>query len=384
MPFPVLTDEHEIIRRTARDFAAREILPHVAAWEKAEAFPRDLIARLGAAGLMGILVPDAYGGAGMGALSNSLALEEIAAVDASVSVMMSVHNSLVCEGVLRFGGEALKKKCLPRLASGEWLGCFALSEPDAGSDAAALRATAERRGDVYVLNGTKAWITSGNLADAGIVFASVDLALGKKGITAFLVETKQPGWRAGPPEKKMGLHASRTTAVYLENCEVPVENRLGDEGEGFKVALSLLDGGRIGIGTQAVGVARAAFEAAVRYAKVRQQFGKAIAAFQSIQWMLADMATTIDAARLLVWRAAFLKETGARYTKEAAMAKLFASEMAGDVTAKAIQVLGGYGYTTDYPVEKYFRDARATEIYEGTSEIQRLVIAREILKDVEA
>lgn len=376
-----LTDEQKLIQKTARDFAAREILPHVARWDAEKGFPRELVGKLGETGLMGIAVPDAHGGAGMDALAAALALEEIAAADASVSVMVSVHNSLVCDALIRFGDEASKKRYLPRLATGELLGCFAISEPDSGSDAAAMRATAKREGDAYVLNGSKAWITSGDRADLAIVFASTDPAVGKKGISAFVAETRQSGWRAGPPEKKMGLHASRTVAVYLENFRVPAANLLGREGEGFKTALALLDGGRIGIAAQAVGIARAALEAALKYAQVRKQFGKPIASFQAVQWMLADTATAIDAARLLVWRAAALKGRGAPFTREAAMAKLFATEAAGEACRKAVQVFGGYGYTRDYPVEKYFRDVRATEIYEGTSEIQRLVIAREILKE---
>lgn len=376
-----LADEQKLIQKTARDFAAREILPHVSRWDAEKGFPRGLVGKLGETGLMGIAVPDAHGGAGMDPLAAALALEEIAAADASVSVMVSVHNSLVCDALLRFGDESQKKRHLPRLASGEALGCFAISEPDSGSDAAAMRATAKREGDAYVLNGSKAWITSGDRADLAVVFASTDPTAGKKGISAFVAETAQPGWRAGPPEKKMGLHASRTVAVYLENFRVPAENLLGKEGEGFKIALCLLDGGRIGIAAQAVGIARAALDASLKYAQVRKQFGKPIASFQAVQWMLADTATAIDAARLLVWRAAALKGAGAPFVREAAMAKLFATEAAGEACRKAVQVFGGYGYTRDYPVEKYFRDVRATEIYEGTSEIQRLVIAREILKE---
>ncbi len=379
-----LTEEQTFLQKTARDFSAREILPNVSRWDAEKGFPPEIVRKLGETGLMGIFVPEAHGGAGMDPLSAALALEEIAAADASVSVMVSVHNSLVCDALIRFGTEELRKKYLPRLAAGELLGCFAISEPDSGSDAAAMRTAARREGDAFVLNGAKSWITSGSLADLAVVFAVTDASAGKKGISAFIAETKAPGWRCGPPEKKMGLHASRTVAVYLENFRVPPANLLGKEGEGFKIALALLDGGRIGIAAQAVGIGRAALEAAVKYARIRKQFGKAISEFQSVQWMLADTATQLDAARLLVWRAAALKGAGKPFTREAAMAKLFATEAAGEACRKAVQVFGGYGYTRDYPVEKYFRDVRATEIYEGTSEIQRLVIARETLKTIDA
>jgi alkylation response protein AidB-like acyl-CoA dehydrogenase len=294
---------------------------------------------------------------------------------------MSVNNSLVCEPILRFGTEEQKKKYLSPLAKGEKLGCFALSEPAAGSDAGSIRTTAIRKGDYYIINGTKNWVTNGPEADIIVLFTSVDLSKKHRGITAFIVEKETPGIIVGKKEDKLGIKASGTSQLIFEGCRVPAQNRLGEEGEGFKIAMQTLDGGRIGIATQAVGIAQAAFEEAVRYSRERESFGKQISKFQAIQFMLADMATRIEAARLLVWQAARMKDRKVKFTKQSAMAKVFAAETAMWVTTKAIQIHGGYGYTTDYPVERHFRDAKITEIYEGTSEIQRIVIANEVLKE---
>jgi alkylation response protein AidB-like acyl-CoA dehydrogenase len=380
----VLSEEQQMARQMAREFAEREILPAASRWDREGICPVDVLREMGGLGLMGMTVPVEHGGAGMDSVSYVLAMEEIARADAAVSVMMSVNNSLVCNVLDGWGTEEQKKVYLRPLASGEKLGCYCLSEPDAGSDASGQKTTALRRGDHYVLNGTKNFITNGDIADYGIVMAATDRSKGKKGISCFVVDMKSPGCRPGKREKKMGLHASPTTEVHFEDCRVPAGQRIGEEGEGFKIALATLDVGRIGIAAQAVGIARAALEASVKYAKDRKQFGRPIGEFQSIQWKLADLATEIDAARLLTWRAAAVRDRslqgGDRFTQEAAMAKLFASEVCYRATDQAIQIHGGYGYVKDYPVEKLFRDGRVTQIYEGTSEIQRLVIARHLLQ----
>lgn len=376
-----LTDEQRMIRDLARDFAKNEIKPVSGDLDREGRFPSELVRRLGELGFMGIFIPEEYGGSGLDTFSYVLALEEICKACASTGVIMSVNNSLVCEPILRFGTEKQKEKYLPPLSRGEKLGCFSLSEPAAGSDAGSITATAIRDGDHYIINGTKNWVTNGPEADVIILFASTDPSKRHKGITAFIVEKETPGVIIGRREQKLGIKASSTSQLIFEECRVPAQNRLGDEGQGFKIAMQTLDAGRIGIGTQAVGIAQAAFEEAVRYSKERESFGRRISEFQGIQFMLADMATRIEAARLLVWQAALMKDRGTRITKQAAMAKLFSSETAMWVTTKAIQIHGGYGYTIEYPVERHFRDAKITEIYEGTSEIQRIVIASRVLEE---
>jgi butyryl-CoA dehydrogenase len=384
-----LTPEQALLRDPARDLASKEIAPRAAAIDKEHRFPRELIARLGELGLMGVAVPEEWGGAGMDTVSYVVALEEIARACASTAVIMSVNNSLVCEPILKFGTDAQKQAWLPLLASGQKLGCFALSEPEAGSDAAAQKTTAVLKGDRYVLNGTKNFITNGPVADVAIIMTMTRLGQGHKGITAFLVDTRTPGLSFGPHDDKLGIRGAPSAQMFLTDCAVPKEALLGTEGEGFKLAMSALDAGRIGIAAQALGIARAAFEAATRYATERKTFGQPIAQHQAIQFKLADMNTDIDAARLLIWKAAVAKDRAAkrtasdpalRFTTEAAMAKVFASEVANRVAKEAIQVFGGYGYLGDFPVERHYRDAKITEIYEGTSEIQRLVIATQILK----
>lgn len=375
-----LTEEQKMIQQMTHDFAERELRPIAADLDRTGRFPKEVVQKLGELGLMGIAISPDWGGSGMDHVSYAVAMEEISRGCASTGVIMSVNNSLVCDPIARYGTEAQKRDFLTPLASGQKLGCFALSEPECGSDAADQRTTAAADGDDYVLNGTKNWITSGADADTCVMFASVDRGLKHKGIVAFLVPMDHPGVSVGKVEHKLGIKASSTTSIIFEDARVPKSWMLGGVGEGFKVALSTLDGGRIGIAAQAVGIARAAFETAAQYSLERKAFGAPIAKLQTIQNMLADMATELDAARLLVRRAAFLKDKGVRYTKEAAMAKLYASEMSHRVTHKAIQVHGGYGYVNEYPVERHYRDSRITEIYEGTSEVQRLVIAANVLK----
>jgi len=379
-----LTEEQEMVRKMARDFAQKEVAPIAAEMDAKGAVPFENIKKMGQLGLLGLTAPEEYGGGGADTVSYVVALEEIAKACASTAVVMAVQNSLVNYALARFGTEEQKRKFLVPLAQGEKIGAYALTEPEAGSDAAAIRTRAVRDGDEYVINGTKHFITNGGFADIVILYATVDPSKGYRGITAFIVEKGTPGFSTGKEENKMGIRATNTCELIFQDCRVPVANRLGDEGQGFKIALSALDAGRIGIGAQAVGIAQAAYEAALEYAKTRVQFGQPIAQLQAIQWMLADMATRIEAARLLVYKAALAKDeaqkTGARFSKEAAMAKLFASETAGFVTDCALQIHGGYGYMKDYPLERYYRDARITRIYEGTNEIQRLVIARSILR----
>ncbi|HRR13521.1 MAG TPA: acyl-CoA dehydrogenase [Thermoanaerobaculia bacterium] len=375
-----LSEEQLLLQDTVRRFAAEVVAPRAKEIDESGVFPREFFARAAELGLTGVAVPEQYGGAGMDVVSYCLVIEEISRACASSGVILSVNNSLVCDPILAFGTEEQKREFLTPLAAGEKIGCFALTEPEAGSDAAALRTTARRDGDDYLLDGSKVFITNGLAADVAIVFASVDLSRGHKGITAFLVPMDTPGLTRGGHQYKLGVQASGTTELFFENLRVPARYRLGDEGQGFRIAMATLDGGRIGIAAQAVGIARGAFEEARRYARERQQFGRAIAEFQTIQFYLADMAVEIDAARLLTWKAAWKKQQGGRYSLEAAQAKLFASEAAQRVTNKALQIHGGYGYTREYNVERYFRDARITEIYEGTSEIQKLVIAEQILR----
>lgn len=368
----MLDEEHRIIRDTARSFSQKEIAPKAKELDETGRFPKEIIEKLASMGFLGMDVPEQYGGAGLDALSYAIALEEVSAGCASTGVIMSVNNSLVCGPLKNFATEEQKKKYLVPLARGEKLGCFALSEPSTGSDAAALRCTATLQGDHYVVNGTKNFITNGREADVCILFTTTDTSKGHKGVTAFIVE--KDSYTVGKLEDKLGITASSTAQLHFDNAKVPIANRLGKEGEGFKIAMVTLDGGRIGIAAQALGIASAALEASKKFARSREAFGAPIAKLPGIQWMIADMATRLDAARLLTWRAAVKKESGERFTREAAMAKLYASEAAMWITTKAIQVHGGYGYIKEYPVERHFRDAKITEIYEGTSEIQRLVI----------
>jgi butyryl-CoA dehydrogenase len=375
-----LTEEQKLLQRTVRDFAEAEVKPIARELDETGRFPLETLRKAGELGLTGIAVPESYGGAGMDHICYSIVIEEIARVCASTSVILSVQNSLYCGTLDHFGTEEQKQKFLVPFAKGEKIGCYALTEPQAGSNAAALATKAVRKSDRYIVNGTKAWITNGGAADAGIIYVNTQPEKGDKGITALVIEKGTPGFAVGKEEKKLGIHATACTELSFTNCEVPAANRVGNEGDGYKIALTTLDGGRIGIASQAIGIAQGAYEAALAYAKERRAFGHPIAEFQAIQFMLADMAMEIDAARLLARRAAWKQDTGARFTMEAAIAKLFASEMATRVAHKAIQVHGGNGYSTEYPVERAYRDARITEIYEGTSEIQRLVIASWVLK----
>ncbi len=378
-----LSEEHEMMRKVARDFARKEVAPIAAEIDEQARFPLENVRKMGELGFMGLTVAEEYGGAGADTVAYVIAIEEIAKVCASTAVIMSVQNSLVCQGFEHFGDEAQKKGFLTRLASGQALGAFALTEPEAGCDAAAQRSTARRDGDSYILNGTKHFITSGAYADIVLAFAMTDPAAGSKGISAFVVEKGTPGFAVGREENKMGIRGSSTCELVFQDCRVPAANRLGAEGQGFRVALTLLDGGRIGIAAQAVGIAQGALDAALAYAQTRRQFGQPIANFQAIQWMLADMNTRVEAARLLTYQAALAKDaakkSGGRYGREAAQAKLFASETAVWVADRAVQIHGGYGYMKEYAVERFYRDAKITELYEGTSEVQRMVIAGALL-----
>jgi butyryl-CoA dehydrogenase len=376
----LLTDEQRQIRDTLRDFAREALAPHAASWDREHRFPREALRALGELGALGIVVPEAFGGAGLDYVSLAVALEEIAAGDGATSTIVSVQNSVVCGPIFAFGSDGQKAKYLPSLARGETLGCFCLTEPQTGSDAAAIATRAERRGDHYVLSGVKQFITSGANADVAIVFATTDRSAGKKGISAFIVDTQTPGYVVARVEDKLGQRASDTAQIVFEQCNVPTENLLGGEGDGYGIALANLEGGRIGIAAQAVGMARAALDAAIAYARERHAFGKPIAEHQAITFRLADMATQVDVARQMVWHAAALRDAGEPCLKEASMAKLFASEMAERVCSDALQVHGGYGYVTDFPVERIYRDVRVCQIYEGTSDIQRLVIGREVLR----
>ena len=373
------TEEQLMMRNMVRDFANDKIAPFVEEMEKG-IFPRDILAQMGELGLMGITVPEEYGGAGMDFTSYIIAINELSRVSAVVGVILSVHTSVGTNPILYFGTEEQKKKYVPKLASGDYLGAFCLTEPGAGSDAASLKSRAIKDGDDYIINGSKVFITNGGEADVYIVFASTNPEAGAKGISAFIVEKGTEGFIVGKDEHKMGLHGSRTVQLTFEQMRVPAANLLGQEGEGFKIAMANLDVGRIGIAAQSLGIAEAALGHAVEYAKERVQFGKPIAAQQGVGFKLADMATAVEASRLLVFRAANLRAQGLPCGQEASMAKLFASKTAVDVSIDAVQVFGGYGYTKEYPVERYFRDAKVTEIYEGTSEIQRLVISKNLVK----
>lgn len=377
----ILTPEQEMIRDTLRHFARERLAPNAAEWERTRTFPRAALAELAELGVMGMVVPERWGGAGLDYLSMVLAIEEIATGHGATSTIVCVQNSLACGITLNYGNDAQKERYLTRLARGEWLGCFCLTEPQTGSDAAALRTTARRDGDHWVLNGAKQFITTGKEGQLAIVFAVTDPSAGKKGISCFLVPTDTPGYIVARLEEKMGQHASDTAQILFENCRIPVENLLGQAGEGYKIALSNLEAGRIAIGTQSVGMARAAFEAAVGYAKEREAFGVPIVQHQAVLFRLADMATQIEVARQMIWHAASLRDANRPCLKEASMAKLFASEMAERVCSDAIQIHGGYGYSTDFPVERIYRDVRVTQIYEGASDIQRLVIGRAVLDD---
>jgi alkylation response protein AidB-like acyl-CoA dehydrogenase len=376
-----LTDEQLMIQTMAREFSRKVLAPTASERDKTHEFPAENLKTMGELGLMGMMVPVEHEGSGADTISYVLALSEIAYSCASTAVVMSVHNSIVCESIHRLGTEDQKEKYLKPLASGNIIGAFAMTEPHAGSDPARQSTTAVRNGSDYILNGTKRFITSGKNAGLTIVTAITDESRRHKGISAFLVPKGTPGFIVGNEEDKMGLRASDTTDLIFHDCRVPAENLMGKEGDGFKIAMEALDGGRIGIAAQSVGVAQAAFDAAVKYAKKRKQFGQPISKFQGLRWAIADMATEIEAARQLMLSAAAMKDRGEKYTAQASMAKLFASEMVNRVTAKALQMHGGYGFITDYPVERFYRDARVFTIYEGTSEIQRVVISNLILKD---
>ena len=374
------SEEQQQIRELAREFAQKEIAPIAAEFDAKGEFPRETIKKMGELGLMGIEIPIEYGGAGLDTVCYVLALEEISKADASHGTIMSVNNSLFCYGINKFGSKEHKLKYLEPVASGKKIGAYSLTEPQSGSDAGNMRTMAVADGDSYVINGRKSWVTSGPVADFVVLFAMVHPEQKHKGTSAFLIDTTQPGFERGKVEPKLGIRASATCEIFYDNYRVPASERMGVDGDGFKIAMSILDAGRIGIAAQALGIAQAAFEASVRYAQQREAFGSKIGEFQAIQWMLADMATRIEAARLLTYSAAVKKSRGEKYTRDASMAKLYASETAMWVTTKAIQVHGGMGYSKELPLERYFRDAKITEIYEGTSEIQRLVIARETLK----
>ena len=374
------TEEHEMIRDAAKDFAQTELLPGVIERDENQSFPTEQIKKLGELGFLGMMVDPKYGGAGMDSISYVLAMEEISKVDASSSVVMSVNNSLVCWGLEEYGTEEQKEKYLKPLASGEIIGAFCLSEPEAGSDATSQKTTAIDMGDYYLLNGTKNWITNGNSASVYLVIAQTDIEKGHKGINAFIVEKGMDGFVVGPKENKLGIRGSDTNSLMFTDVKIPKENRIGQDGFGFKFAMKTLSGGRIGIASQALGIASGAYELSLQYSKERKSFGKEINQHQAIAFKLADMATEIEAARLLCLKAAWLKDNGKNYDKLSAMAKVFVSETAMKTTTEAVQVHGGYGFVKEYHVERLMRDAKITQIYEGTSEIQRIVISRSVLK----
>jgi len=374
-----LTDEQRMVREVARDFAEREVRPIAQEIDRDARFPHETIKRMGELGLMGILAPERWGGAGGDTVAYAVAMEEIARVCGSHAVVMSVNNSLFCDPIGKYGTDAQRERFLRPVASGHEIGCFALTEPQAGSDATNQHTLARRESDHYVVNGRKVFVTNGREASAALVFVQTDQAKGSHGISALLIEKSRPGFLVPKTEEKLGIRASDTAEFVFEDCRVPVENRLGEEGQGFKIAMSSLDGGRIGIAAQALGLAVGAYERALAYARERKSFGVPIGQHQMVQWMLADMAVAIEGARLLVWQAASLKDAGRPFSTQSAMAKLFAAEMAMKVTTDAVQVHGGYGFIREYEVERFFRDAKITQIYEGTSQIQKLVIARSVL-----
>jgi alkylation response protein AidB-like acyl-CoA dehydrogenase len=377
-PF-ALTEEQEQLRKEIRDFAAREIAPNVLRWDEASEFPVEVVQKLGEMGLMGVIFPMELGGSGLGYVDYALVVEELSAVDGSIGIIVASHNSLCTNHIFVAGNEEQKRKYIPLLASGKWLGAWGLTEPGSGSDAGSARTSAVRKGDSWVLNGNKTFITNGHYADVSVIIAVTDKSKGTRGLSAFVVEKGTPGFRPGKKENKLGLRASDTSELIFEDCEIPMENLLGKEGDGFIDSMRILDGGRISIAALSLGIGRGAFDAARRYVQQRHQFGKAISEFQGIQWKLADMATQLDAARLLTQRAAVMKDAGQKTTLESSMAKLMASEVAVRVCDEAVQLHGGYGFIKDYPVEKFYRDVKLCTIGEGTSEIQRLIIAREIL-----
>lgn len=373
------TDEQEQLRRTVREFAEAEIRPHVMEWDEASRFPRELVPKLAAMGLLGVIFPEQYGGAGLGYVDYVIAIEELARVDGSIAIAVAAHTSLCTNHIFKFGTEEQRKKFVVPLARGEKLGCWSLTEPSAGSDAGGTRSTAVRQGEHWVLRGGKTFTTNGHQADVCVAMAVTDRSQGHHGISAFIIERDTPGFRLGKKENKLGLRASDTSEVIFEDCRVPKENLLGQEGEGFVNSLSVLDGGRISIAALGLGMAQGAFDASLKYSQERRQFGKSISAFQAIQWKLADMKTEIEAARLLTYQAAYSADQGEASSKLSAMAKLYAGEVAVRAANEAVQIHGGYGFTKDYPVEKYYRDVKLCTIGEGTSEIQRLVIARQLL-----
>ncbi len=378
-----LKEEQQMVRDMCRQFAENELKPKAEHYDRTHEFPWEHVEKLKEMGMFGVVYSEDYNGSGMDYLSYAIAVEELSRGCASTGVIISAHNSLCLSPINYFGTEEQKKKYLSKLTTGEWIGCFGITEPEAGSDAAGTKATAELKDGKWILNGTKNFITNGGVADVSVVTAITDKGIGSKGLSFFIIEKGTPGFSVGKTEDKLGICASSTTELVFDNCEIPEENMLGERGQGFKIAMHTLDGGRVGIAAQALGIAQAALDDAAAYANERKQFGKSIGSFQAIQWMIADMATEIEAARLLVYQAANYMQTGERqrYSKYSAMAKLYASEVSHRVTHKAIQIFGGYGYTKDYPVERYYRDARITEIYEGTSEVQRMVIASSTLKD---
>ena len=379
-----LSEEQQMVKDMCRKFAENELAPKAEHYDRTHEFPWEHVKKLGEMGMMGVVYPEEYGGSGMDYLTYAIAVEEISRGCASTGVIVSAHNSLCLSPIYYFGTEQQKKKYLPKLCSGEWIGCFGITEPNAGSDAAGTKTTAEFKNGKWVLNGTKNFITNGGVANVAVVMAVTEKGVGHKGLSMFIVEKGTPGFSVGKTEDKLGICASSTTELVFENCEIPEENLLGKKGDGFKIAMHTLDGGRVGIAAQALGIAQAAMDAAVKYSLERVQFNQPIARQEAIQWMIADMATEIQAARLLTYQAAMLIGSSPdrrRYSKNAAMAKLFASEASHRATHKALQIFGGYGYIKDYPVERFYRDSRITEIYEGTSEIQRLVIASNVLSE---
>jgi alkylation response protein AidB-like acyl-CoA dehydrogenase len=376
-----LSDEQKQLRKSVREFAEREIAPHVMEWDEAGTFPMQVVKELGKLGLMGVIFPTEYGGAGLGYVEYVIAIEELSRVDGSVGIIVAAHNSLCSNHIFLAGSEAQRKKYIPRLATGEFIGAWGLTEPGAGSDAGSARTTAVKKGNKWVINGTKTFITNGSYADVMVVVAVTDRTAKTHGLSAFIVEKGTKGFRPGKKENKLGLRASDTAELIFEDCEIPDENLLGKEGDGFIDSMRVLDGGRISIAALSLGIGQGAYECALRYSRERKQFGKAIAEFQAIQWKLADMATELDAARLLTMRAADMKDKGMKTTQESSMAKLYASEVAVRCANESVQIHGGYGFIKDYPAEKYYRDVKLCTIGEGTSEIQRLVIARQLLKD---
>ena len=376
------TEDQQMLRQTVREFAEQEIAPKVMEYDESQEYPREVMTKAGELGFLGIIFPEEYGGAGLTYVDYVIAVEELSRVDGSVGIAVAAHNSLCTNHIYEFGTEEQRGKYLPKLASGEWIGAWSLTEPTAGSDAGGTRTKARRDGETWVLNGAKTFTTHGAVGHVCVVFAVTDPERGKHGISAFIIDKGTPGFRPGKKENKMGLRASDTSEVIMEDCRLSADQLLGENGQGFIDAMKVLDGGRISIGALALGMARGAYDAAIKYAAERRQFGKPISEFQAIQFMLADMATEIDAAALLIYRAAWMKDQGQKMTKESSMAKLFASEVGVRVCDRAVQIFGGYGYVKDFPVEKYYRDVKLCTIGEGTSEIQRLVIARELLREL--